>query len=42
MNIQEIIDKHKSNECKKCKIKNCEGITITLDNKARCDLYYEK
>ncbi len=42
MTSQEIINEHKDNKCKKCNKKNCEGITVTLDNKARCDLDYER
>lgn len=41
MKSMEIIEEHIEKRCKNCKKENCEGITITLDNKARCDLDYE-
>lgn len=39
MSKQEIFKQHKEQYCKDCKNKNCNGITITLDGKSRCDVY---
>lgn len=37
MTIQELFKKHINEKCKDCKIKSCNGITITIDNKTRCE-----
>lgn len=42
MTIQELFKKHSKEKCKNCKIKNCKGITITLDNKTRCEKMEEE
>lgn len=34
---QELIKEHLEKKCKGCKIKDCNGIHITVDRKTRCD-----
>lgn len=42
MTIQELFKKHIEENCKDCKIKNCKGITITLNNKTKCEKVEKK
>ena len=37
MTIQEVIEKHLEEKCKGCKIKDCKGINITRDGRAKCE-----
>lgn len=37
MTIQELIQKHVEDKCKKCNNKNCNGIKVTYDNRTVCD-----
>ena len=37
MTIQELFKNHVEQKCKNCTLENCKGITITLDNKTRCE-----
>lgn len=39
MSKQELFEQHKEEKCKNCNSKNCTGITITIDNKTKCDVY---
>lgn len=36
MTIQELFKKHLESKCKGCKIKECNGITVTNDGKTKC------
>ncbi|MGN1298102.1 MAG: hypothetical protein ACI4VH_06805 [Clostridia bacterium] len=36
MTMQELFEKHIERKCKGCKIKECNGITITEDYKTKC------
>lgn len=36
MTIQELFNKHVEEKCKGCKIKECNGITITQNGKTKC------
>ena len=38
MKIQELFKQH-AEKCKDCKIKDCKGMTITNDRKARCEKF---
>lgn len=37
MSGQDLIKQHKQDKCSNCKIKNCNGIHITIDRKTKCD-----
>ena len=39
MTIKELFKQHVEENCKDCKIKDCKGITITNDNKTRCEKF---
>lgn len=36
MTIQELIKEHLENKCKECKIKDCNGITVTQNGTTKC------
>lgn len=37
MSKQDLFKQHKQEKCKNCNNTNCNGITITIDVKTRCD-----